>query len=633
MKIYLAPLATSVLLCIMTWNASAEKVSQVLLTEKDWSVTQITDSETQSSACVAETKKINSTIVSELKLVLPKQEDRSAQIILTATGLPAEIKAAYVRPDSKTIYPLLTLSVNAETGVSEFILLPHRNEEVLDLLLTKSVLDIYFGEGKAAILARVSLKGSTKVLQKTRECRASKEIVNEALSDKIKKDLKKAVAVEGTLEQLLLLDQQMHSNDAQLKLKESELKLTKTNLKSTKQVDAQLKTKIASISQTILKSQKEVSDLSIKLNEEQTLLAQSQTDLPINQEKIPGLVSAKDLAQAALDPVKAQVRKIESELSALRTQEANLEQAALDLSFRRSQLIDSLNQMANEVNRLRQERSQIDFQAAQISDLFRRKEFEYRNYNVEMEVRRMLDSNFQYRNYQVQLEDLRRRQQILPGEIGALQGQVSVMQIEVEQCRAAQPPQDCSSQIGRLQEVQALLNNKNSELNQIRQQFENVRAQMQWIEQDIRRQVQNFQSGLLNEVNRLSAELRNLEIAANRNDQRTRDLQQFEIPRAEQERRQVESDLLQAENRLVDASARVRRKQSELSQFKKENQYELLSDNLKAAQKALSDIEDLLKKAQKNITTLPAKITATKVKLDAAQAKLNLQTESLAVED
>ncbi len=633
MKINFAQLATSVVLSLTSISAFAEQVSQVLLTEKDWSVTKITDSEAQTALCVAETKKVESKIVSDLKLIVSEAENQSAQIILTATGLPAEVTKAYVRPDSKTLYPLLVRSVNTEAGTTELILLPHRNEEVVDLLLEKSVLDIYFGEGKAAVLARVSLRGSTKVIQKTIACRASKSIVNESLSDKIKKDLKKAAPIEGTLDQLLAIDAQLHQLDAQLIAKKDELKKTQAGLKEQRSKEAQLKSKITSIAQAVLKTQKEVSDQRLKLTDQQNLLAQSKTDLPLQQEKIPALVAAKDQAQAALDPVKAQVRKLESELSSLKSQEASLESQVQDLSSNRIFVINSLNQMDNELANLRQERLQVDFQASQVSDLFRRKEFEYRNYDVEFEVRRMLDSNFQYRNYQNQLEDLRRRQQTLPGEIGSAQAQVSVFEINLSQCQAAQPAQDCGMINARLQEARALLNAKNSELNQIHQQFENVRVQMNRIEQESRFQAQSFKNRLLTEMNHYGSQLRELEQRAIRIDQRSRDLQQFDIPRARQDLQNIESNLAQAEDRLVDATARVRRKQNELSQFKKENQYELLSDNLKAAQKALSQVQDLIATAQKNITDLPAKIEATTKKLTAAETLLAQQSASLATEE
>lgn len=633
MKNNLVQLATSVVLALTSINAFAESVSEVLLTEKDWSVTKITDSEAQTSSCVAETKKVESKIVSELKVVVSAAENQSAQIILTATGLPAEVTKAYVRPDSKTLYPLLVRSVNAETGIAELILLPHRNEEVVDLLLEKSVLDIYYGEGKAAVLARVSLRGSTKVIQKTMACRVSKDIVNETIGDKIKKDLKKAVAVEGTLEQLLEIDAQLHSLDAQLIAKKDELKKTQAGLKEQRSKETQLKSKITSISKDILKSQKEVSDLRIKLSEQQTLLAQSQTDLPLHQEKVPALMAAKDQAQAILDPVKSQVRKIESELASLQSQEANYESQVQQLSSNRIFVINSLNQMEHELASLRQERINIDSQASFVSEQYRRKEFEYRNYDVEFEVRRMLDSNFQYRNFQSQLETLRQRQQILPGEIGSAQAQVSVFEINLSQCQAAQPPQDCGMIAARLQEARNLLNAKNSELNQVHQQFENVRAQMNRIEQDSRFQAQNIKNRLLNEMNQYGAQLRDLEQRAIRIDQRSRDLQQFEIPRARQDLQNIEANLAQAENQLVDATARVRRKKNELSQFKKDSNYEVLSDNLKAAQRALNDIQSLIATAQKNISDLPAKIEATAKKLTAAETLLSQQSASLATEE
>ena len=634
MKTNLAQLATSVVLALTSINAFAEQVSQVLLNEKDWSVSKITDSEAQTSVCVAETKKVDSKIVSEIKLVVPEAENKSAQIILTATGLPAEVTRAYVRPDSKTLYPLLVRSVNAETGVTELILLPHRNEEVIDLLLEKSVLDIYYGEGKAAVLARVSLRGSTKVIQKTMTCRVSKSLVNKTVGDKIKKDLKKAVAAtEGTLEQLLEIDAQLHDLDAQLIAKKDELKKTQTGLKEQRSKESQLKAKITAISQAIMKSQKEVSDQRIKLNEQQTLLAQSQTDLPVQQEKIPALTAAKDQAQAILDPIKSQVRKIESELASLQSQEANLEAQVQDLSSNRIFVINSLQQMDNELASLRQQRIQIDAQASQVSDLYRRKEFEYRNYDVDFEIRRMLDSDFQYRNYQNQLEVLRQRQQILPGEIGSAQAQVSVFEINLSQCQAAQPPQDCGMIAARLQEARALVNAKNNELNQVRQQFENVRAQMNQIENNIRNQAQSTKNRLLNEMNQYGAQLRNLEQQAINIDQRARNIQQFDIPRARQDLQNIEANLAQAENRLVDATARVRRKKNELSQYKKDNQYDLLSDNLKAAQKALSEVQGLIATAQKNISDLPAKIESTTKKLTAAETLLAQQNASLATED
>lgn len=633
MKIYLAPLTTSVLLSLFSFNVSAELISQVLLTEKDWSVTQITDSETQVTHCVAETKKVTSTINTELKLVLPGAEDQSTQIILTAKGVPAEITTAYVRPNSKTLYPMLLLSTDAESETSQFILLPHRNAEVIDLIKEQSILDVYFGEGKTAVLARVSLKGSTKVVQKTTECRASKSLVNEDISDKIKKDLKKIVPVEGTLQQVLDLDAQLLSLDAQLKAKKIELSTTQAGLKEQKSKDSDLKAKIASISKLVVKSQKEVSDIKLKLEGQQNLLAQSQTELPIHQEQIPALVAAKDAAQIVLDPIKAQVRRLESELSSLQKQQDSLEGSVHELSSRRSQIINDLNQMNWRLEQLRQERNRIDQQASQTGDLLRRKDFEYRNYDVELETRRALESSWEYRNLRDELERLRRQKEQLPGQIAQAQAQVSAREVEVETCRAAQPPQDCSAQIARLQEARALLNSKNSEMNGLNNQIENTRARMQRVEQNINMEIRRVKDRLQSEVNQLSNQMRELELAARNIDQEVRDIQQFQIPRAQQDLRNTESSLAQAEDRLVDATARTRRKQSELSQYKKENQYELLSNNLKAAQKALSEVQSALETAQENITELPAKIEATTKSLTTAEAKLTGHSTNLATEE
>ena len=591
--------------------------------EKDWNFAKRMDAGLGVMACVSTTAVAESSIPVQAEIILPENDERGPLLIIKAKGLAGQIAKAYVRPDSKTAYAMLLLNSDSATGEDTFVLSPLRLPEVLKIIIEKTKLDVYFGEGATSILARISLKGSSVTLNRAAACRTSKALLSQALFNELKTDANLVEAQAGTLEEMLIAYQETVTQlnlRAKIKLELAASQQQAASLK--KQLDAAeaaLAVAVRNEQTTIL----EIDNIKKKIASLQASLQKAQQDLPGLQSQKISATDQVAKAQAAVDPHLPEINRLQREIDIAESELSTAQATVSRLESEISSLQRQISALETQTDQLRSEQNTKRREIDSLKTDRQRLENEYRLFDVQRRSEEILRNDFSYQNEKRDLDRNIQKRQQLPSEIEFARSRAMEANAALRACQAQTPPVDCSAQANNAQRFQREFEAKRNELQSIERDIERNRDRMRSSEQEADREARDERDQLLTRINRLATEIANLENQINEYDRRIRDIQTIEIPRLSRQLDSARVQLGNAQSIVSSAAQNVRRAEASLERYKQSVGYDALALKLREAKAVLRDINSKITEAEKTIQGAPGQITAAQQSLVASQQELS----------
>lgn len=654
--------------------------------EKDWILEKKPDALLGTAACVASTKVAASKVSVKTELIMAQGEDKAPLIVLRAKGLAGQVARAYVRPDSKTQYPMLLLSSDAVTGEDTFVLSPMRLPETLQIIAAKSTLDIYFGEGATAILARVSLRGSSVTINRTAACRDSKVILKEALFAELKKDANLAQAQNGTVQDMLAAYQEA----LRLMNKKATDQLALANhQKAGAGVLAQEKAAADTARTAAQREQDTISSIAAikaKIVDLQAKIQKAHQELPGFQAARPAAVAAADAANRALAPHIPRVDSLEDDISSAQSEERRISANISGLQSQLSNLQSQVRSLEVETDNARREQQQNEREIQQINSQISQLENDYRLFDERREMERILSNSSSYQSAKRDLERWTRRNRELPVEVERARAASMDANRTLEQCKLEQgkpnpgrpsPPEggdrpprqppgpgrprltgndggedgappsapgerneegrererrereesrnsdrDCSREQQQANAAQREFENKRAELQQSDREIANAESNIQRLERDAAQEARQVKDRIRTQIDRLAQDQRVKRDQISRLDSRIRDLQQIEIPRKQREVESVRNEISMAQSQLANTQSRTRQAAASLDSYKRSVGYDQLVANVNSTRSRLNSIDSSIANAQNLIANGPAKVTQTQAEQVAQEQEL-----------
>jgi chromosome segregation ATPase len=620
------------LLILLSLKASADTTSPVQ-TEKDWQLQKSVDSTLGVSSCVASTAVAKSDIPVKIELIFPEQDDKAAIILIHTKNLQAQIQKAYLRPDAKTLYTAALLTSDATSGEDVFLLSSLQIPEALQIIAAKNTLDVYFGEGATAKLARISLSGSSVTLTRAANCRASKKILNDSFMNLIRQDVAHAAAVSGTSTDFLtsyegtlaLINQRSVAQQA------LNIELQKqSQLASQAQAAQAADTKAAQNEQAAIQTS---ANLKTKIGTIQSSIASSQKSLPALQARRPQAASAVDQASQSLVPIDTQVQQlqysIDQAVDQQQARQSDVSSAQSQVASAQSQ-IDSLRRQISDLgNQQYSQQNSINQLQSQVNDL----NYRISSFNNNSETQNILNSDSSYRQAQNDLQKWQQIQQYSPGQIADAQSRLQKAQQLLQQCQNQHPAPpvpapDCSGQQNRLNMIESEVRQRQAQYAQANSEISSLQGQIANIERDAHHRADQVRDGMISQRDDLTRQQQNVQSQISQLQQQINQIQQYNLPQAQQQLSQRQSDVNQAQANLNVAINQVSRAEARLSQYKNSVGYDQLMARLSNARDQLQDLDGQIASAQDWIQNGPARLAKAQQDLIASDA--NIQTQHTA---
>lgn len=607
----------------LTTVLSTQAFAQAVV-EKDWSQEKKIHDLNGVTSCVASTSKSESTLQVTTEIILPENDVQVPLIVIKAKGLKGLVPRAHVRPDAKTQYPMLLLKSDVVNDEDTFVLSPMRMPETLSVIAAKNTLDVYFGEGPTAILARISLKGSSKTITRTAACRVSKTMWKERLFTELKSDPQLATVLTGTVQDLLVSYQKtLDSLNASEKIQVDLTAQTKIGqpLLAQEKKDTQA---LASAEKGVLDTQNQISSLQKKIADLKNAIAAAQVDLPQLKADRPAAQQALTNAQNALRNVENEVSRLENEVRISQSREDQLSSSINNLQAQVSSLQNQIYQQQSEVDRLRQDQNWRYNEITRLKNRKSQLDQNYSFFNVERRTKEILDNNSNYNNQKGFLQTLNIQSSQIQGEINILNILVSDISRALNQCEAAvdSSKDQCVEIRERLRGAQNNVSNKQNESREIDRKINETNQQIRNYESSARQQAVNERDRMVSEITAVQMDINKIQNDLNSIDRQINNIIQVSIPRLQNDLYSKKSDLSISQNSLVQAQSDTRRAQANLTNYKNSAGYENLANKVKTTQSRLNSIDQKISQANSTLSKGPGQITANEAEVIKQQNSL-----------
>lgn len=590
------------------------------LIEKDWKLEKWKYADNEPSICIASTENLQSTPQARLEVLVPDNDIVLPQVRLRLLGLQNDLPEVYLKIDRKSLRPLRKKDLQVENGALSYVVSPLDLASTIDFFEAQSSADIALTTAKDSPLIKLSLRGSSKILKKASECRPSKSIISREFERWMKVDFQKAPAIEGTMEELLLGSTKSLESLSLEAMYETQLRDLKKEREKLNPLETQRRRILEATLEKLQRAQARLARTQKEKAESEALLADSTTNLPLNQAQIPGLTATLQTAEQVLAPIRAEVRRLESELASAQSAESAASQQVSYISSTLNSLEHQRVSLENETQRITHDLYQFENEARDLRHRLSRLEHEVRSFNVHERARQILFHDGSYQSEKNELQSQRPRIQQLNSETQQATGALQALEGVLRECQAAQPPRDCSS-------IQNQVNERRQRRDQLQRELQNVQQRVQQLESSIQRkesyaqhQAHSELQDLQQRLHRVEYRFREVERMSYQAQQRLNQIQSFDLPRVRNEIQLNQSQLQTAQSSLASATSRVRRKENELYQYKKSSNYSVLRQNVRDAEKALESMQEKIVTAEKNIKTLPGKIASLESEIKAETA-------------
>lgn len=597
-------------------------------TEKDWTMIKRMDAGLGVMTCTAITAVAESKIPVQAEVILPETDEKAPLILVKAKGLNGQVAKAYVRPDGNTAYTMLLLNSDPQSGEDTFVLSPQRINEAIKIIIERSKLDIYFGEGVNSILARLSLRGSSVTLNRAAACRTSKQLLNQAFFSELRDGADAVAPQQGDLNSFLASYQELLAQINQRSQIQSELQVYQ-------QTGVKLKNQLASAQQALANAVRneqstilEINNLKQKISDLQASLAKAQADLPGLKEKRPAAAQDVKNAEAALAPYQSEVNRLNGEISIAQRDLNNAKNAVANLESNISALDRQIRGLESQTDQLRSEQDTKSRQLADLRSRRNRLQSDYNFFDESRRVEEILREDYFYQNERRDLDRNIQKRQQLPSEIEMARSRMLDAQRDLETCKAGAPPVNCSAQQSAYQRAQRDFENKRNELQSIDQKIERNRARIRDYELEATRKARDEKQEILRAINQLDVQISELENRIAEIDRKIRDIQSIDIPRLQRQADSYRNQLATAQSQVTAAGQRVRQAKADLDRYKQSVGYDQLVGNLTGAQSRLNDLDQQISVAQNTIQQVPAQITSAQSSLQSQEQELVRRTQA-----
>ncbi len=289
--------------------------------------------------------------------------------------------------------------------------------------------------------------------------------------------------------------------------------------------------------------------------------------IPSLQAKVQASQQAYDQAQATLAPHVPEYNRITTNLNNAETRLSQAQNRLSQIDSRLRTLDQEISSLQYESDRLERGLQDKRYERDQAVSRLRQAEQQRANYNVSYERDRKLNENTEYNNLNQEARDLDHQMPEMDRQVDATRANRDQKQAELAQCQSV-AGQDCSAQ-------QAAVNQANSDLASIVDAQRQLRARRSYIdsrrneiERDVDREVQSHYQDLVNRENEARRRVNDIEDSIDRDERRISQIHNIELPRRQNEQRQLQSERYQVQNDITQAQYDVDRLERELANFK-----------------------------------------------------------------
>lgn len=609
--------------------------SAIAQVEKDWKLEKKLSPFLGTTSCIASTSVAKSKVPVELIVDLPAGEDKAPVLILKAKGLGGKVAKAYVRPDRNTAHQMVLLNSDAASGIDTFVLKPFLISDVTYLIGNDRRLDIYLGEGRSAIHADISLKGSTLTINRQASCRDSKTLLRMDFVNELRKDSHLSAPVSGTASELLVSYQAAFEAYKERLKSEAALSQHMAGRGVLVSQKDSAERALSAAAQAETSTRNRIQQLATEISRLEQELSKARTELPGLETRRPGLVAEVDRSEKALDPFRSRLAELEQLVSSA--------QEMKDFAAREVQSSQSrLNSLSQQIRNLE---SEIDVnqhyiystqqEIRQLDNRWRNLEDAYRRFDVQREAQRILDRDSGYRLEQDRLARWINVERNNPSEIAQLEGQLrkAVSALEMCQQQKIAPAPDCSAEEAQVQRIGSQIQDKQNELNRASSEIREIRRTIDRFERNAERTALERRELIRRDIDDVRREISRHQDRIRSFENRISQIQSFELPSVRNQMAQEQSNLSQAESRLSRAQSEEARARQNLSAYQDQIGYGRLVSEIRAARSALSSLDSAISSAKRAIAQNPGAIVNAQTNKAQAEALLVSQVADREAKD
>jgi chromosome segregation ATPase len=288
--------------------------------------------------------------------------------------------------------------------------------------------------------------------------------------------------------------------------------------------------------------------------------------IPSLQSKVQQSQAAYDQAQAILAPHVPEHNRL---VSNLQNAEDNLDRAEARLS----QIDSRLRQLASEIDSLERESDRLEsglqnkrWELREAQSRLRDAENARSSYNVSFERDRKLRENQEYNNLNQEARDLDHHIPEMDRQVDAQRADRDQKQSELNQCRSV-AGQDCSAQEAGLNQANSELSSAVDAQRQLRVRRNAIDQRRRDIENETDREVQGHYNQLVQREQEARRRVNDIDDDIRDDESRISQINNVDLPRRQNEQRNLENERFQVQNQISQARNDVARSERDLANF------------------------------------------------------------------
>ncbi len=382
----------------------------------------------------------------------------------------------------------------------------------------------------------------------------------------------------------------------------------------------------------------------------------AQTEITRLATLIPSLINQVSISKKAFDEASAILAPHVPEHNRLSNSLNNSQSALSDARERYAYIENRLQNLSSQISSLDSEADRLESalpsQRSELNNLrsnLREAEQRRSQYNVSNERDRRIQRDSQHRQLQDERARVNNDLSSADRDLDNIRSERERARRDLEQCKTATPPKDCSSIERAIEVATSQMVAKERTKAEISRRLNDIISQLNNIEDNIDRQVRNEYDSLVNRETEIRTQFDRIDNTVRQNESRLSGIRSVEIPQMERERSQLSSEKPQVSSRIRDLTDDVARLSQELENFKRAtdwnrkaadvdrtktklraDQNELASANSQklAAEKSLENGRTVERQSNEKINSLVARAT----QLDKRAQELEIVIKPLAEE-
>lgn len=368
--------------------------------------------------------------------------------------------------------------------------------------------------------------------------------------------------------------------------------------------------------------------------------AEAQTEISRLNSLIPDLTAqvavslrAYDAARSILAPLEPEYQRLTSALSNAQDQQLQAERRLAFIDSRIDQIQRQIYSLDTEAREIERHLPQKKYDLDRAYDRLRDAQNQRSNFHPNREVEKALRRNTEYNRLQSELQQAEANLRRVEEELNRLKNERQQLALALNDCKAATPAKDCSSQEAALNAIEQVISIKQSERQQEAARVDQIRNRITTIVNQMEMEVRRAYEQLERAEDRARLQYEQISRELIRDQDRLAAIRHREIPNLENELSQLRYERPSVIATIDRARYDVSRLTEELARFKATNEWDRKLADVNRTRSQLEYDQSVLAKAQRDLQKQKDLLTqgiATEARAKAMIEALNKELTALA---